>query len=174
MPLPNDVVLRIISFMDIDTRRSLGIYAKLNVPDDLKSRITSCFREIEIYADHVDYNTAEEIENDESCTTYFVMLPFQGYSSRKNPMNCYYAIAHTFGSRGVFYNVEHARCFIPKHSQDEMMMHVEMHGFASLVEIEPDIKENKNTQYAYGYKNGKVKSFTGQPNSTLITALFAA
>ncbi len=37
--LPRDVVLKIISYLDIDTRRSLGIYSKLRIPDRIKSKL---------------------------------------------------------------------------------------------------------------------------------------
>lgn len=37
--LPRDVMLKIVSYMDIDTRRSLGIYTKLRVPDEIKSKL---------------------------------------------------------------------------------------------------------------------------------------
>lgn len=37
--LPRDVVLKIASYMDIDTRRALGIYTKLHVPDEIKSKL---------------------------------------------------------------------------------------------------------------------------------------
>ena len=37
--LPRDVILKITSYMDIDTRRALGIYCKLRIPDEIKSKL---------------------------------------------------------------------------------------------------------------------------------------
>ena len=37
--LPRDVVLKIISYLDIDTRRSMGIISKLNIPCEIKSTL---------------------------------------------------------------------------------------------------------------------------------------
>lgn len=37
--LPRDVELKITSYMDIDTRRVLGIYSKLRIPDEIKSKL---------------------------------------------------------------------------------------------------------------------------------------
>ena len=41
MELPRDVVLKIASYMDIDTRRRLGIYIKIHIPDEIKSRLVA-------------------------------------------------------------------------------------------------------------------------------------
>jgi hypothetical protein len=36
MELPRDIQLNVIRKMDIDTRRALNIYTKLNIPDNIK------------------------------------------------------------------------------------------------------------------------------------------
>ena len=41
MEFPNDILLKIISYMDIDTRRSLGIFTKLHIPQKIKNTLTS-------------------------------------------------------------------------------------------------------------------------------------
>lgn len=46
MEFPNDVVLRITSKLDIDTRRSLKIYSRLKVPDTVKNAITTCLDKV--------------------------------------------------------------------------------------------------------------------------------
>lgn len=44
--LPNDVAMRIISFMDIDTRRTLGIYTKLKIPVELEKKLSACIKPV--------------------------------------------------------------------------------------------------------------------------------
>lgn len=39
MELPNDIQLKIISKLDIDTRRALGIYSKLQIPKHIKDKL---------------------------------------------------------------------------------------------------------------------------------------
>lgn len=43
---PRDVELKLISLMDIDTRRALGIYTKLHIPHSLQELFSSCFHRI--------------------------------------------------------------------------------------------------------------------------------
>ena len=37
--LPRDLVLKTVSYMDIDTRRSLGIFSKLRIPREIKDAL---------------------------------------------------------------------------------------------------------------------------------------
>ena len=46
MEFPNDVVLKILSKLDIDTRRSLGVYTKLKIPQKLRNRISICLNKV--------------------------------------------------------------------------------------------------------------------------------
>lgn len=39
--LPREILNKIISFLDIDTRRSLGIYTKLKIPENIKNKLES-------------------------------------------------------------------------------------------------------------------------------------
>ena len=41
--LPNDIIKKIISYLDIDSRRALGIYAKLIVPETIKQKLDFVF-----------------------------------------------------------------------------------------------------------------------------------
>lgn len=41
--IPRDIQLKLVSLMDIDTRRALGIYTKLKVPLALQQDISQCF-----------------------------------------------------------------------------------------------------------------------------------
>jgi hypothetical protein len=43
---PNDVVFKIVSKLDIDTRRSLGIYTKITVPSALANAISTSFSKL--------------------------------------------------------------------------------------------------------------------------------
>lgn len=43
MEFPNDIQHIIIRKMDIDTRRALGIFVKLSIPENLKGKIASTF-----------------------------------------------------------------------------------------------------------------------------------
>jgi hypothetical protein len=42
MNLPRDLELAVIRRMDIDTRRALGIYARLRVPSDIQNKLSAC------------------------------------------------------------------------------------------------------------------------------------
>lgn len=46
MELPRDVELILLSKMDIDTRRALGVYSRLDVPLALKELITTTFGKV--------------------------------------------------------------------------------------------------------------------------------
>lgn len=44
--LPRDVVLVIIRYMDIDSRRAMGVYTKLHVPTELQDRLGQCVQHL--------------------------------------------------------------------------------------------------------------------------------
>jgi hypothetical protein len=44
---PEDILNTIISKLDIDTRRSLGIYTRLKIPDELKVKISMTFKDLQ-------------------------------------------------------------------------------------------------------------------------------
>lgn len=46
--LPRDIELKLISLMDIDSRRALGIYSKLNVPKGLQDKIKSSLQKLNV------------------------------------------------------------------------------------------------------------------------------
>jgi len=50
MDLPRDVELQIIRKLDIDSRRALGIYTKLSVPDHIKTKL------MQVMPPHLDQN----------------------------------------------------------------------------------------------------------------------
>jgi hypothetical protein len=50
--IPNDIVLKIMSKMDIDTRRRLGIYCKLNVPLSFQKILTRCLMRLKCHTNY--------------------------------------------------------------------------------------------------------------------------
>jgi hypothetical protein len=44
MELPRDLQKFIVRKLDIDTRRTLGIYSKLRIPFDIRNRLEACIR----------------------------------------------------------------------------------------------------------------------------------
>lgn len=53
--LPPEIINKIISFLDIDTRRSLGIYTKLKIPEDIKNKLESIPKITDITIDNNPY-----------------------------------------------------------------------------------------------------------------------
>jgi hypothetical protein len=41
--IPRDIELKLVSLMNIDTRRALGIYTKLKVPLSIQTMVSQCF-----------------------------------------------------------------------------------------------------------------------------------
>lgn len=163
MALPRELVFRIISFMDIDTRRSLNIYTKLNVPDPLKQRIMSCFRKINT-SDHDEYRedepVADEGEYITSSKSYFISLDINGKTSQNIPMNCCYVIVHTFCPRGVMYEIHHHRRVKSKYTHAQILdsMLSVMNGGPNLTEDDHDRSENEVNQYTFGYEDGGLRN----------------
>lgn len=91
--------------MDIDTRRSLGIFGKLEVPESLQSH---CFHRID--SDKCGENTS-----------YIITLSFDGYTSQYNPMKCYYDIIRTFTPRGVVYEIKHYLRVVSKYTTKQRL-----------------------------------------------------
>lgn len=56
MEFPKDIQYQIVKKLDIDTRRTLGIYTKIKCPKSLEQKITCTFNKIETGADHVYIN----------------------------------------------------------------------------------------------------------------------
>jgi hypothetical protein len=58
--LPRDVELKLISLMDIDARRALGIYSKMKVPQGLHDEITNSLMKLNISKDYAFVRLGEE------------------------------------------------------------------------------------------------------------------
>lgn len=90
--LPNDVVIRIVSFMDIDTRRSFGIYSKLTVPVDLAVKISTCYQQVQVTHNENIYGTNGD--------SYWISLNISG--------SCVYDISHDiYQGRTIYYIIHH-------------------------------------------------------------------
>ncbi len=53
MEFPKDINNIIVKKLDIDTRRSLGIFVKLNYPEQYKTQLSKCLNKIQKGSDHV-------------------------------------------------------------------------------------------------------------------------
>ena len=47
--IPNELSLKIVSKLDIDTRRLLNIYSKIKVPIELQCKLTQVMKKIKLY-----------------------------------------------------------------------------------------------------------------------------
>lgn len=93
MEFPRDVHNRIVSKLDIDTRRSLDIYVKLKVPQELQRKITKCFRPIREYSSIDD--------DDYPFTAYVIEIVFRPVRTRYH----IYQISHEIFENDVIYNM---------------------------------------------------------------------
>lgn len=99
--IPDDVVKKIISKMDIDTRRSLNIYTKLKIPQDLQDKISACFLPID------EYIVTNEIMDvgQYNYTAYVVLLKHKTVKSKYHKYCKYYEIIHEVFEKDVVYRI---------------------------------------------------------------------
>lgn len=97
MELPRDVHNKIISNLDIDTRRSLDIYIKLTIPKNLQDKITKCFRPILCYVmDH---------EEEYPYKAYVIEVIHKPVRTLYHKYIKYYQISHEIFEKDVIYNI---------------------------------------------------------------------
>lgn len=154
--LPKDVVFRIISFMDIDTRRSLGIYTKLKIPQALNDKISATFREVDVIDNYSEFS-CDGSDGDR----YSVYIPYKGYCEELDmPMDCSYEICHEIFSERVFYHIIHHKyVFVGKTRADYAR---ELADYLDGTGPEPEHNPEHEKyivqwDYAYGYENGDLK-----------------
>lgn len=97
MELPRDVHNTVVSKLDIDTRRSLNIYVKLKVPQELERQITKCFRPIRKYI----------IDDDDKYpfTAYVIEIVFRPIRTKYHLYTKYYQVSHEIFEKDVIYNM---------------------------------------------------------------------
>lgn len=95
--LPNELIRKIISFMDIDTRRSLGIYTKLKIPQTLKDKIK--FKEIKKYDTQLPHTLGY------LHTIYNVKVNILTEITTTTRIEYNYYIYHNFYKEGVLYKI---------------------------------------------------------------------
>lgn len=98
--LPNDIIKKIISLLDIDSRRALNIYSKLDIPDYIKNNIQSVLQKP--YLDDINYTKCYKINLNSKYT-----LIQQVYSYRYNNI--------------VQYSIEH---FVPNNTYSSLYSRV--------------------------------------------------
>ncbi len=130
--LPKDVVYKIISYMDIDTRRSLDIYTKLKPPVGISQKISNSFKEIQ----YTEFQTDK---------TYYITLKLNTETTSNAIIQYRYEIYHDIRHLGVYYYI---RC----HTDWDYIVNEE-----TIDSYEPDIYTKRYDEaqimFYYGYKN---------------------
>ncbi len=90
MEFPKDINNIIVKKLDIDTRRSLGIFVKINYPEEYKNELSKCLNKIQKGPDHVYIQLGplkKHILSDNSCiddTTYSLYRFFENGNMTEN------------------------------------------------------------------------------------------
>lgn len=146
--LSNELVHKIISFMDIDTRRSLGIYTKLKIPQTLKDKIK--FKEIKKY----DSESSHSIGY--LHTTYNVKVNILTEITRTTRIVYNYYIYHNFYKEGVLYTIAKGFDHTLINEPDDVEEWIEAIKNQDLnTEKYREYKNSPTVFTSYGYKDGK-------------------
>lgn len=98
---PSDVHNKIISKLDIDTRRSLNIYIKLRIPQKLQDKITKCIRPISCYI-----LLDEELDiGNYPYRAYVIEVKHKPVKTKYHVYTKYYQISHEVFEKAVIYNI---------------------------------------------------------------------
>lgn len=158
MSFPDEIVFRIISFMDIDTRRSLGIYTKLKVPKSLQDLISATFQPGCVTSDLSDFS---HINDDRVGNCYYKYIEFPGVCPcKKREMKCSYTICHEIYSDRVMYHIIHSKRIPSRKTVQQLLQEYDLyHTTGVRVPNTEDHCNNCETQWdlAYGYQSYKLK-----------------
>ena len=109
MEFPRDIEMHIIRKLDIDTRRNLGIYTKMNVPNEIKDAISKVF------------SSTRRITTSNNLLVMLPLGPVTQFSSANN-FNKYRYILCRFvqASSHIFYSIVMNGCICEDESVKDM------------------------------------------------------
>jgi hypothetical protein len=152
--LPREVVYKIISYLDIDTRQSLGIYTKLKIPNYITNKISRSFKKINRVI-VTDLFEREDI--------YYIDLKLKNEITPNEIIQYSYEIEHVITELGIYYSINYYAESINQHDDNQI-------NFINNQDFESERYKNTISQPTiyYGYKNKNFVSDEDDESNTYI------